>query len=107
MTENVASHLLDSRADVLVVIPCLNEEGHIQRVVESLLSGADDVRLKIVVADGGSTDSTRAIVNGLADRDSRITLLDNPKRIQSAAVNEAVRKHGEDARLLIRVDAHA
>jgi succinoglycan biosynthesis protein ExoA len=107
MREHVAGHPPGSGVDVLVVIPCLNEEGHIERVIEGLLSDADDVRLKIVVADGGSTDSTRAIVSGLADRDSRITFLDNPKRIQSAAINEAVRKHGEDARLLIRVDAHA
>ena len=30
-----------------------------------------------------------------------------PRKIQSVAVNEVVRRHGEDARFLIRVDAHA
>jgi succinoglycan biosynthesis protein ExoA len=92
---------------VLVAIPCLNEEDHIERVVEGLLSEADEVGLKIVVADGGSTDGTRAIVARLAGRDSRVVLLDNPGKIQSAGVNEAVRGHGQDARILIRVDAHA
>ena len=43
----------------------------------------------------------------LAKGDDRILLLDNPRKIQSVAVNEAVRRHGEDARFLIRVDAHA
>jgi succinoglycan biosynthesis protein ExoA len=97
----------DAAAEVLVVIPCLNEEGHIEGVVESLLKRADDIRLKIVVADGGSTDGTRAIIVRLADRDNRIVLLDNPNRIQSIAINEAVRRYGEEARILIRVDAHA
>ncbi|MBV9569607.1 MAG: glycosyltransferase family 2 protein [Hyphomicrobiales bacterium] len=102
-----ARDFLKPRDQVLVAIPCLNEEEHIANVIEALLAGADDLKLKIVVADGGSTDRTREIVNQLANRDRRIVLIDNPKKIQSAAVNEAVRRHGENARFLIRVDAHA
>ena len=102
-----ARDFVDSRDLVLVAIPCLNEEEHIANVVETLLAGADDIRMRIVVADGGSTDRTRAIVEQLAKGDDRILLLDNPRKIQSVAVNEVVRRHGEDARFLIRVDAHA
>jgi succinoglycan biosynthesis protein ExoA len=91
---------------VLVVIPCLNEEGHIERVLTQLTGEADRLNLRIIVADGGSTDQTRAIVSRIADLDSRILLMDNNKRIQSAAVNGAVRRYGEGARFLIRVDAH-
>jgi succinoglycan biosynthesis protein ExoA len=94
-------------ASVLVVIPCRNEEEHIGRVVIGLLAEADCVNLKIVVADGGSTDETRSIVNRLAERDSRVILLDNPKRIQSAGLNAAVRTYGDGAKFLIRLDAHA
>jgi succinoglycan biosynthesis protein ExoA len=107
MKEHVASFPPNPTADVLVAIPCLNEEDHIESVVESILSEADEVRLKIVVADGGSTDGTRAIVARLACKDSRVVLLDNPRKIQSAAINEAVRIHGEEARILIRIDGHA
>jgi succinoglycan biosynthesis protein ExoA len=92
---------------VLVVIPCLNEEDHIERVVTKLAAEADRVNLKIVVADGGSTDRTRAIVKRLADSNRQIALMDNSKRIQSAALNAAVRKYGHGVRFLIRVDAHA
>src|ERR1700716_3617182 len=92
---------------VLVVIPCLNEEDHIERVVTKLAAEADRVNLKIVVADGGSTDRTRAIVKRLADSNRQIALMDNSKRIQSAALNAAVRKYGRGVRFLIRVDAHA
>jgi succinoglycan biosynthesis protein ExoA len=95
------------RSPVLVVAPCLNEERHIERIVKGLLAEADRVEMTIVVADGGSTDRTRAIVERLARRDSRIVLLDNPKKIQSAALNLAVRTYGDDAHYLLRIDAHA
>jgi glycosyltransferase involved in cell wall biosynthesis len=92
---------------VLVVIPCLNEEDHIERVVTNLAAEKNSVNLRIVVADGGSTDQTRTIVKRLAESNPRIALMHNSKRIQAAAVNAAVRKYGGGAWFLIRVDAHA
>jgi succinoglycan biosynthesis protein ExoA len=92
---------------ILAVVPCLNEERHIESVVEALRAEADRIAMRIVVADGGSADKTRAIVERLAQRDSRIVLMDNPKRIQSAGVNLAVRLYGDGASHLLRVDAHA
>jgi succinoglycan biosynthesis protein ExoA len=99
--------LQDPTAPVLVVIPCLNEAAHIERIILQLVEEADRVNLGIVVADGGSTDGTRAIVERLAAWNRRIVLMNNPKRIQAAGVNEAVHKLGKVARFLIRVDAHA
>jgi succinoglycan biosynthesis protein ExoA len=92
---------------VLAVIPCLNEEQHIESVVTKLLAEGDRLNLRIVVADGGSTDNSRAIIKHLAERDRRIVLLDNPLRIQAAGINAAVQKYGDKAQFLIRVDAHA
>jgi succinoglycan biosynthesis protein ExoA len=92
---------------VLVVIPCLNEEEHIQHVVAKLAAEADRVDLKIVVVDGGSTDRTRTIVQRLTGLNRRIVLMENSKRIQAAAVNAAVQRYRNTARFLIRVDAHA
>ena len=94
-------------APVLVVVPCLNEEKHIEGVITGLLAEADRINLRIIVADGGSTDRTRATIQRLADADHRIVPMDNFRRIQAAAVNAAVRKHGNGAEFLIRVDAHA
>ena len=100
---------LPQRSDksVLVVIPCLNEEQHIERVVSKLAAEADRVDLKIIVADGGSTDKTCSIVQQLTRLNSRVVLMDNTRRIQAAGINDAVQKYGETARFLIRVDAHA
>lgn len=92
---------------VLIVIPCLNEESHIEAVVTKLAAEADRIDLSIVVADGGSTDQTRTIVQRLVRTNPRLFSLDNAKRIQAAGINAAVRRYGHGARFLIRADAHA
>jgi succinoglycan biosynthesis protein ExoA len=92
---------------VLVVVPCLNEEKYIEQIVTALAIECGRVNLSIVVADGGSTDRTRAIAQKIAQLNPRVALMDNPKRIQAAAMNDAVFKYGSDARFVVRVDAHA
>jgi len=93
---------------VLVVIPTLDEAEHIQAVMAGLLAESATLgQLRIVVADGGSTDGTVEIVKAAAQRHPEIVLLQNPDRIQSAAVNLAARRHGHEADVLIRCDAHA
>lgn len=93
--------------DTLVVIPCLNEERHIEAVLGQLFADAQIDRMLVVVADGGSTDRTLPIVERLAKDRGNLILLHNPKRLQSAAVNAAVAAHGADKTWLARVDAHA
>lgn len=88
---------------MLIVVPCLNEAEALPGLLAQLLAESDAA---IVVADGGSTDGSRAIVERAAAADGRVRLLDNPRRIQSAGVNLAVREHGGAARLLVRIDAH-
>lgn len=90
---------------VLTVVPCLNEAGHIERLIGTLLR--DPANRRIVIADGGSTDGTRPIVERIAAREPRVIFLDNPGRIQSAGINLAVARYGGDAKWLARVDAHA
>lgn len=93
-------------ARVLIVVPTLNEAPHIAGVIATLLGGAPP-GTRLVVADGGSTDGTQEIVSRLAQRDARITLVDNPQRLQSAGINRAVALEGRDATHLLRADAHA
>ncbi|MCA0000446.1 MULTISPECIES: glycosyltransferase family 2 protein [unclassified Mesorhizobium] len=90
----------------LIVIPCLNEAAHIGMLLDQLSPAAARLGARIVVADGGSTDGTPAIVGERAKEDSRIILLHNEKRIQSAAINLAVARFGDGAEYLIRIDAH-
>lgn len=88
---------------VLAVIPCLNEAAHLPMLLSQML--ADPTIDQIVVADGGSHDGSREIVSEFA-LSHRVTLLDNPARIQSAGVNRAVREHGKGYDWLLRIDAH-
>lgn len=90
----------------MVVIPCLNEAAHIETLIEGLAPSAGRLGLKIMVVDGGSSDGTREIVDRLAAADPRVALLENPKRIQSAAINLAVERFAEDFASFIRIDAH-
>ncbi|HVW56577.1 MAG TPA: glycosyltransferase family 2 protein [Rhizobiaceae bacterium] len=91
---------------VLAVIPCLNEATHIEAVVDRLTSPAERLGMAIAIVDGGSTDGTRDIIGRIAASNPRVCVLDNEKRLQSAAVNLAVRKLGQDFQSLIRIDAH-
>lgn len=90
----------------LIVIPCLNEAAHIGALLGQLCPAAARLGARIIVADGGSTDGTLAIVEQVAAKDARVILLHNKRRIQSAAINLAVGTFGEGADYLIRIDAH-
>ena len=89
-----------------IVIPCLNEE----RDIEAVVRGAMEQRypphqLEILIADGGSTDATRAIVARLAAEDPRVQLVDNPGRFPSAGMNAGIRR--ARGAVIVRMDAHA
>lgn len=92
---------------LLIVIPCLNEERHLPSLLAWLRAEPAAADARIVVADGGSADRSREIVRQAAADDARVVLLDNPKRLQSAAVNLAVARYGEGRECFVRIDAHA
>jgi len=89
---------------LLIVIPCLNEERHIETLLQQFLAECPEAL--IVVADGGSIDASRGIVNDVASAYANVILLDNPARIQSAGVNLAVKRFATGREWLLRVDAH-
>ena len=92
-----------SPLDVLVIIPCLNEEEHIEKLLLQLISESPKL---IVVADGGSSDKTVEIVNQCIKNYPSIKLINNNKKIQSAAINLVVEEFGAEFKYFIRVDAH-
>ena len=87
------------------MIPCLDEAEHIGPLIDLMLR--DPAIDRLVVADGGSTDGSTAIVRErIAEHGERLALLGNPARIQSAGVNRAVARHGAGHEWLLRIDAH-
>jgi succinoglycan biosynthesis protein ExoL len=91
-------------SDVLLVIPCLNEEEHLPHLLAKLVEEVPGAL--IVVADGGSTDNSRAIVETMAAEHPNLRLLANPARIQGAGINLAARRFGRGRSWLVRIDAH-
>jgi len=105
-----AEHSPPPATSVLVVVPTLNEAHGIETVLRQLLSDSSDgpaLNMKVVVVDGGSRDDTCRIVEQLALAHPNLELVHNRARIQSAAINLAVRRFGRDADVLVRCDAHA
>jgi glycosyltransferase involved in cell wall biosynthesis len=91
---------------VSVVIPCFNEEKHIQACLISLVeNGYAHDKLELLVVDGESSDDTRDIVNKLKDNYSIIKLIINTKRKTPFALNLGI----ENARFdkIMIAGAHA
>jgi succinoglycan biosynthesis protein ExoA len=90
----------------LLVIPCLNEAATIEPLLRKLNVQRAGMDMLIVVADGGSRDGTPDIVRSLSAEIPNIVLIGNHKKIQSAAINLAVERFGDERDYLIRIDAH-
>jgi glycosyltransferase involved in cell wall biosynthesis len=92
------------RVDVSVLVPVLNEERHIRETVAAMQGQRFDGAIELLFADGRSTDRTREILLELAALDSRIRVLDNPRRGTASGLNVCLREaRGE---FVARMDAH-
>lgn len=90
-----------------LIVPIFNEERFIEECVRSLQKqDIPSCQMEILLVDGNSTDGTMPILQRLAEENpGQIRVLQNPKRIQSAAMNlGAAQARGE---YLVRIDAHA
>ncbi len=90
---------------VTIAIPCLNEIRFIDQCVEDAL--AQDYppdRIEVIVADGGSTDGTRARLDELCAKHATLSWVPNPERLQAAGLNAIIRAARGD--VIVRMDAH-
>ena len=89
-----------------IIIPTFNEENYIFDCLSSVIEFEipDDTKANIFIIDGGSKDNTIEIVKSLVNTRDNIFILNNPKRIQSAALNIAIKNFTGD--YLMRLDAH-
>lgn len=90
---------------VSIVMPCRNESAYLDDCLKSIL--AQDYprdRIEILVAEGESTDGTAQTLENAARLDPRISVVENPDRIQSAGLNRLLAiARGE---VIVRMDAH-
>lgn len=90
---------------VSYVMPVLNEEGHLESSVRTILAQDYDGEKEIVLALGPSSDASDAIAGRLADEDPRVTLVPNPERDIPHALNHAIEASRHP--VIVRVDAHS
>ena len=90
---------------VAVVVPVLNEAGHLRAAVESILAQDYPVPCQVVLALGPSNDGTDAVARELAARDERVTLVANPTGRTPNGLNAALA--ATDRPVIVRVDAHS
>jgi len=90
---------------VSVIIPMRNEADSIGALLDGVL--AQDypaARFEVLVIDGASTDGSAAVVEAYGQRDPRVRLLHNPRRIVPTALNIGIRAaRGE---VIGRLDGH-
>ncbi len=93
---------------VSIIIPCYNEQDTIQELLEAIYAQTfPRAELEMVIADGMSTDGTRAEIAAFADShpDLHIAVADNPIRSIPAALNSALKEaQGE---IIVRLDGHS
>lgn len=91
---------------VTVIVPCRNEAGCIDKVLESLLgSSYPRERLEAIFADGLSVDGTRQSLQRAAKEHPFIRVLDNPRLTAPSGLNLAARAARHD--IVLRMDAHS
>jgi succinoglycan biosynthesis protein ExoA len=92
---------------VSIVIPCLNEERFIGKVLESLAGQYQSGRFEIIIVDGLSVDKTREVIASFSEANPgvHINVIDNPDRHIPKALNLGIdAARGE---IIVRMDAHS
>jgi len=100
---------------VTIAVPCFNEERHIESFLADVF--AQDYpagSIEVLIGDGMSTDRTREILARIVDARAAETgegpraslrVIDNPKRLQAAAMNTMIAEAKGD--IVVRLDVHA
>lgn len=73
--------------DVSVIVPVRNEAGVLRETAASVLAQRFDGSIELLFVDGCSDDGSREILAELAEHDPRVRVLENPERIEPAALN--------------------
>ncbi len=101
----VVGNRLVGTPDITVILPVRNEGAHIEAVLADLQAQElGTLSLEVLVVDGHSEDDTVTRVQALATDDPRIRVLDNPRRLSSAA--RAIGADAARGRFIAYVDGH-
>ncbi|MFH2048635.1 MAG: glycosyltransferase family 2 protein [bacterium] len=94
-----------SKFDLAVIMPVFNEAKYIGQTLDQLYQQDYPMdKIEVVVADGGSTDGTREIVESYKNRFGSLKLLENPVKKPSSGRNAGVKN--STAPYTVVIDGH-
>jgi len=93
------------KRQISIILPVLNEADHLEESLQSILSQDYLGDIEIILAIGPSHDGTEKIAQALADKDSRIVLVENPSGRTASALNIAIA--ATKYSIVVRVDGHS
>ena len=93
------------KRQISIILPVLNEADHLEESIHSILSQDYLGDFEIILAIGPSHDGTEKIAQALADKDSRIVLVENPSGRTASALNIAIA--ATKYSIIVRVDGHS
>jgi glycosyltransferase involved in cell wall biosynthesis len=100
--------LKEAMPTVSIVVPCYNEQETISLLLDAIYCQTySRAELEVVIADGMSTDETRARIHEFAQThpDLLVRIVDNPKRTIPSGLNSAIGAAGGE--FIVRLDAHS
>ncbi len=91
---------------ISIVVPCRNEKRHIGKFLDSVFAQTLDPgwEIEILLADGMSDDGTREELRSRMTQCPSVRLIDNPGRIVSTGLNNAIQASTGD--VIVRMDVH-
>ena len=93
------------KRQISIILPVLNEADHLNESLRSILSQDYLGDIEIILAIGPSHDGTEKIAQALAQKDSRIVLVENPSGRTASALNIAIA--ATKYSIIVRVDGHS
>lgn len=91
---------------ISVVIPCLNEEEHIETCIRSIIdNGYPKNLLEIIVVDGKSNDGTLSILAQLKTEYNQLKIVENQKKITPVSLNLGL--NTASSRFVLIASAHS
>jgi len=97
---------MNSIKRVSIIIPMFNEERNIARLIEDIAAQDFPGEVEVLVADGGSADRSRQVLETTAERSGvAVTLIENPKRLVAHGLNACVLQANGD--FIVRLDCRS
>jgi glycosyltransferase involved in cell wall biosynthesis len=90
---------------VSIIVPCCNERPFLVPFLDAVLAQAHaHGQCEVLIADGASTDGSRAVLDARAATTPLLRIVDNPQRLVATGLNAALAlAHGD---VLVRLDVH-